>query len=129
VRDYLDPPVFARKAPADPREGRFARRERLRLRRPDRRRPPLKMVHNGTGYGMMQPYAEGFDILRNKDSKDLPEGERFALNMPDIAEVWRRGSVISFWLLDLRAPHGSFMPTRRKPRRLKWPRMRMPAHA
>src|SRR5262249_54586315 len=48
-------------------------------------------------------YAEGFDILRNKDSTDLPEDERFALNIPDIAEVWRRGSVISSWLLDLSA--------------------------
>jgi len=51
----------------------------------------------------MQAYAEGFDIPRNKDSKDLPEDERFALNMPDIVEVWRRGSVISSWLLDLGA--------------------------
>src|ERR1700722_19081055 len=63
----------------------------------------VKMVHNGIEYGMMQAYAEGFDILRNKDSKDLPEEERFALKMPDIAEVWRRGSVISSWLLDLSA--------------------------
>jgi 6-phosphogluconate dehydrogenase len=63
----------------------------------------VKMVHNGIEYGLMQAYAEGFDILRNKDSKDLPEEERFALNMPDIAEVWRRGSVISSWLLDLGA--------------------------
>ena len=61
------------------------------------------MVHNGIEYGLMQAYAEGFDILRNKDSKDLPEDERFNLNMPDIAEVWRRGSVISSWLLDLGA--------------------------
>ena len=63
----------------------------------------VKMVHNGIEYGLMQAYAEGFDILRNKDSTDLPEGERFILNMPDIAEVWRRGSVISSWLLDLGA--------------------------
>jgi len=63
----------------------------------------VKMVHNGIEYGLMQAYAEGFDILRNKDSKDLPEDERFALNLPDIAEVWRRGSVISSWLLDLGA--------------------------
>jgi 6-phosphogluconate dehydrogenase len=63
----------------------------------------VKMVHNGIEYGLMQAYAEGFDILRNKDSQDLPEGERFVLNMPDIAEVWRRGSVISSWLLDLSA--------------------------
>jgi 6-phosphogluconate dehydrogenase len=63
----------------------------------------VKMVHNGIEYGMMQAYAEGFDVLRNKDSKDLPEEQRFTLNMPDIAEVWRRGSVISSWLLDLGA--------------------------
>jgi 6-phosphogluconate dehydrogenase len=63
----------------------------------------VKMVHNGIEYGLMQAYAEGFDILRNKDSTDLPEDERFALNIPDIAEVWRRGSVISSWLLDLSA--------------------------
>ena len=63
----------------------------------------VKMVHNGIEYGLMQAYAEGFDILRNKDSKDLPEGERYDLNLPDIAEVWRRGSVISSWLLDLGA--------------------------
>ncbi|QXX73545.1 phosphogluconate dehydrogenase (NAD(+)-dependent, decarboxylating) [Methylovirgula sp. HY1] len=63
----------------------------------------VKMVHNGIEYGLMQAYAEGFDILRNKDSKDLPEDERFALDIPDIAEVWRRGSVISSWLLDLGA--------------------------
>jgi 6-phosphogluconate dehydrogenase len=63
----------------------------------------VKMVHNGIEYGMMQAYAEGFDILRNKDSKDLPVEQRFALNITDIAEVWRRGSVISSWLLDLGA--------------------------
>ena len=63
----------------------------------------VKMVHNGIEYGLMQAYAEGFDILRNKDFEGLPEDERFALNIPDIAEVWRRGSVISSWLLDLSA--------------------------
>ena len=63
----------------------------------------VKMVHNGVEYGLMQAYAEGFDILRTKDSNDLPEDERFVLNIPDIAEVWRRGSVISSWLLDLSA--------------------------
>jgi 6-phosphogluconate dehydrogenase len=63
----------------------------------------VKMVHNGIEYGLMQAYAEGFDILRNKNSKDLPEDERFELNMRDIAEVWRRGSVIASWLLDLGA--------------------------
>jgi 6-phosphogluconate dehydrogenase len=63
----------------------------------------VKMVHNGIEYGLMQAYAEGFDILRNKDSQDLPQDERFVLNIPDIAEVWRRGSVVSSWLLDLGA--------------------------
>ncbi len=61
------------------------------------------MVHNGIEYGMMQAYAEGFDILNGKASDVLPEADRFALNLPDIAEVWRRGSVISSWLLDLAA--------------------------
>ncbi len=63
----------------------------------------VKMVHNGIEYGLMQAYAEGFDILRGRASEALPEGERFALNLPDIAEVWRRGSVIRSWLLDLSA--------------------------
>jgi 6-phosphogluconate dehydrogenase len=61
----------------------------------------VKMVHNGIEYGMMQAMAEGFDILRNKSSADLPQDQRYDLNMGDIAEVWRRGSVISSWLLDL----------------------------
>jgi 6-phosphogluconate dehydrogenase len=63
----------------------------------------VKMVHNGIEYGLMQAYAEGFDILKNKNSDALPEGERFDLNLTDIAEVWRRGSVVSSWLLDLTA--------------------------
>ena len=63
----------------------------------------VKMVHNGIEYGLMQAYGEGFDILRNKDSSDLPADERFTLDLPEIAEVWRRGSVISSWLLDLSA--------------------------
>ncbi len=63
----------------------------------------VKMVHNGIEYGLMQAYAEGFDILRNKSSDILPKDERFELNLPDIAEVWRRGSVIASWLLDLGA--------------------------
>jgi len=59
------------------------------------------MVHNGIEYGMMQAYAEGFDILKSKSSERLAEDERFELNLADVAEVWRRGSVISSWLLDL----------------------------
>ena len=63
----------------------------------------VKMVHNGIEYGMMQAYAEGFDILHHKMSEELPEAERFTLDVADIAEVWRRGSVVSSWLLDLTA--------------------------
>ena len=63
----------------------------------------VKMVHNGIEYGIMQAYAEGFDIFKNATSKDLPEDLRYDLNLPDIAEVWRRGSVVSSWLLDLTA--------------------------
>jgi 6-phosphogluconate dehydrogenase len=63
----------------------------------------VKMVHNGIEYGMMQAFAEGFDILRSRNGDKLPEDERFDLNMGDIAEVWRRGSVVSSWLLDLAA--------------------------
>ncbi len=63
----------------------------------------VKMIHNGIEYGLMQAYAEGFDILKGKSSEQLPEDERFDLNLTDIAEVWRRGSVISSSLLDLTA--------------------------
>jgi 6-phosphogluconate dehydrogenase len=63
----------------------------------------VKMVHNGIEYGLMQAYAEGFDIFRNATSKEVPEEHRYDLNLPDIAEVWRRGSVVSSWLLDLTA--------------------------
>jgi 6-phosphogluconate dehydrogenase len=63
----------------------------------------VKMVHNGIEYGIMQAYAEGFDIFKNATSKELPENIRYDLNLPDIAEVWRRGSVVSSWLLDLTA--------------------------
>ena len=63
----------------------------------------VKMVHNGIEYGLMQAYAEGFDILRGKGSTALPPDERYDLNLADIAEVWRRGSVIPSWLLDLAA--------------------------
>jgi len=61
----------------------------------------VKMVHNGIEYGLMQAYAEGFDILKGKSSEKLPPEERFDIDLPDVAEVWRRGSVISSWLLDL----------------------------
>jgi 6-phosphogluconate dehydrogenase len=61
------------------------------------------MVHNGIEYGIMQAYAEGFDIFKNAKSNEVPEEHRFDLNLADIAEVWRRGSVVSSWLLDLTA--------------------------
>jgi len=63
----------------------------------------VKMVHNGIEYGIMQAYAEGFDIFRNAASSQLPPDHRYNLNVADIAEVWRRGSVVSSWLLDLTA--------------------------
>ncbi|MBI2457215.1 MAG: decarboxylating 6-phosphogluconate dehydrogenase [candidate division NC10 bacterium] len=63
----------------------------------------VKMIHNGIEYGLMQAYAEGFDILRNATSPDLPDGYRYDFNVADIAEVWRRGSVVGSWLLDLTA--------------------------
>jgi 6-phosphogluconate dehydrogenase len=63
----------------------------------------VKMVHNGIEYGLMQAYAEGFDIFHNANSEQLPKEHRYNLNVGDIAEVWRRGSVISSWLLDLTA--------------------------
>jgi 6-phosphogluconate dehydrogenase len=63
----------------------------------------VKMIHNGIEYGIMQAYAEGFDIMKNKSKTDLPEDQRFDLELGDIAEVWRRGSVVASWLLDLTA--------------------------
>ena len=63
----------------------------------------VKMIHNGIEYGMMQAIAEGFDILKNANSPALPPDHRFDLDMADIAEVWRRGSVVTSWLLDLSA--------------------------
>jgi 6-phosphogluconate dehydrogenase len=62
-----------------------------------------KMIHNGIEYGLMQAYAEGFDILKNANSEALPEEHRFDIDIADVAEVWRRGSVIPSWLLDLTA--------------------------
>ncbi|MFZ9794599.1 MAG: 6-phosphogluconate dehydrogenase (decarboxylating), partial [Gemmataceae bacterium] len=63
----------------------------------------VKMVHNGIEYGLMQAYAEGFDIIRNPNSEQLPAEHRYDFNCADIAEVWRRGSVVGSWLLDLTA--------------------------
>ena len=61
------------------------------------------MVHNGIEYGLMQAYAEGFDLLRHAGDDSRPEEERFAIEVADVAEVWRRGSVVTSWLLDLTA--------------------------
>jgi len=63
----------------------------------------VKMVHNGIEYGLMQAFAEGFDILRNVNSPAVPENRRYKLDLADVAELWRRGSVVSSWLLDLSA--------------------------
>jgi len=76
----------------------------------------VKMVHNGIEYGLMAAYAEGFGILKSagigRRAHDVdaettplrdPEHYQYAMNLPDIAEVWRRGSVIASWLLDLSA--------------------------
>jgi 6-phosphogluconate dehydrogenase len=61
------------------------------------------MVHNGIEYGLMQAYAEGFDVLRGAAAETLPAERRYALDVGEIAELWRRGSVVTSWLLDLAA--------------------------
>jgi 6-phosphogluconate dehydrogenase len=108
--DHLDP-IFAALAPGlgdiprtTGRAGRDPRAERGYIHAG----PPgaghfVKMVHNGIEYGLMQAYAEGFDILKGRSADSLPEDERFTLDLGDVAEVWRRGSVVSSWLLDLAA--------------------------
>lgn len=63
----------------------------------------VKMIHNGIEYGLMQAYAEGFDILRHAGDEHRTPDEKFDLDVADIAEVWRRGSVVTSWLLDLTA--------------------------
>jgi 6-phosphogluconate dehydrogenase len=63
----------------------------------------VKMIHNGIEYGMMQAFAEGFDILKGAGQDTIPADRRYDLNLADIAELWRRGSVVSSWLLDLAA--------------------------
>jgi 6-phosphogluconate dehydrogenase len=71
----------------------------------------VKMIHNGIEYGMMQAYAEGFDILKNATSEQLPAEIRYDIKVEDVAEVWRRGSVVSSWLLDLTAMALAESPT------------------
>lgn len=110
VVDHLDP-IFAALAPGlgdiartPRREGRDPRVERGYLHAgPNGAGHFVKMVHNGIEYGLMQAYAEGFDILTNTDKNPEPEAQHFNLDVAEIAEVWRRGSVITSWLLDLTA--------------------------
>jgi 6-phosphogluconate dehydrogenase len=110
IVDRLDP-IFAALAPGlgnvprtPKRDGRDPRAEQGYIHAgPNGAGHFVKMVHNGIEYGLMQAYAEGFDILKNANRKTLSEDGRFALDLADIAEVWRRGSVISSWLLDLTA--------------------------
>ena len=107
---HLDP-IFAALAPGlgaiprtEGRDGRDPRAERGYIHAgPAGAGHFVKMVHNGIEYGLMQAYAEGFDVLKGRAADSLPEDERFDLDLGDIAEVWRRGSVVSSWLLDLTA--------------------------
>jgi 6-phosphogluconate dehydrogenase len=104
-------PIFAALAPGRGtipptahREGRDARAEQGYLHAgPNGAGHFVKMIHNGIEYGMMQAIAEGFDILRNAGSQRLPQELRLSIDAADMAEVWRRGSVITSWLLDLAA--------------------------
>ncbi|AMN41012.1 phosphogluconate dehydrogenase (NAD(+)-dependent, decarboxylating) [Rhodoplanes sp. Z2-YC6860] len=108
VVDHLDP-IFDALAPGKGdvqptpgREKRDARVERGYVHcGPSGAGRFAKMVHNGIEYGLMQAYAEGFNILRRASSDALPPEHRFSFDVADIAEVWRRGSVIGSWLLDL----------------------------
>jgi 6-phosphogluconate dehydrogenase len=108
--DRLDP-IFATLAPGmgdiprtPGREGRGGSAEKGYLHcGPSGAGHFVKMIHNGIEYGLMQAYGEGFDIMKHANSKELPEEHRFNLDLPEIAELWRRGSVVGSWLLDLTA--------------------------
>ncbi len=108
VVDRLDP-IFAALAPGagdiprtEGRDGRDPRIEQGYIHAgPVGAGHFVKMIHNGIEYGLMQAYAEGFDILKNANIDALPADHRFDFDLADIAEVWRRGSVIPSWLLDL----------------------------
>jgi 6-phosphogluconate dehydrogenase len=108
--ERLDP-IFAALAPGEGniprtpgRDGHDPRAERGYLHcGPSGAGHFVKMIHNGIEYGLMQAYAEGFSILRGAAENPRPEDERYNLDLADVAEVWRRGSVISSWLLDLTA--------------------------
>ena len=91
-------------APTKGREGRDPRVEQGYLHAgPSGAGHFVKMIHNGIEYGMMQAFAEGFDILKHADSEQLAPEHRLTLDVADIGEVWRRGSVVTSWLLDLTA--------------------------
>jgi 6-phosphogluconate dehydrogenase len=117
-------PVFAALAPGRGETGRTPGREKLGGTAehgylhcgPNGAGHFVKMIHNGIEYGLMAAYAEGFNILKNanvgKSTHETdaettplrnPENYRYDFNLADIAEVWRRGSVITSWLLDLTA--------------------------
>ncbi len=110
VVERLDPIFFAL-APGhgdiprtSGREGEYARAEQGYIHAgPNGAGHFVKMIHNGIEYGLMQAYAEGFDILKNASSSRLPEEERLDIDITEVAEVWRRGSVVTSWLLDLTA--------------------------
>jgi 6-phosphogluconate dehydrogenase len=110
VVDHLDP-IFKAMAPGAGDIPRTPNREKADPRVTEgymHAGPPgaghfVKMVHNGIEYGLMQAYAEGFDIIQGRASEKLPQEERFDINLADVAEVWRRGSVVASWLLDLTA--------------------------
>jgi len=70
----------------------------------------VKMIHNGVEYGLMQAYAEGFDLMRSARNDNVDERYRFELDVAEIAELWRRGSVVGSWLLDLTAQALSEQP-------------------
>jgi 6-phosphogluconate dehydrogenase len=110
IVSHLDP-IFAALAPGPGNIERTAGRDG-RDQRPERGYMHcgpcgsghfVKMIHNGIEYGLMQAYAEGFAILKGATADSRPDDERYDLDVADIAEVWRRGSVISSWLLDLSA--------------------------
>jgi len=104
-------PIFASLAPGDSgippsagREGKASPAARGYLHcGPSGAGHFVKMIHNGIEYGLMQAYAEGFDILRHAGDETLPAEQRYNFDLADIAELWRRGSVVASWLLDLTA--------------------------
>jgi len=123
VVEHLDP-IFSSLAPGIDEAPRTAGREKMSGTAehgylhcgPSGAGHFVKMVHNGIEYGMMASYAEGFNILRHADAgkhksdtdaetapMERPQFYQYDLNIADIAEVWRRGSVVASWLLDLAA--------------------------